>query len=42
MVYKHAISTVVPARAVSHHSNPGVAHPQTTTTAETTIEASEE
>ncbi len=23
MVYKHAISTVVPARSVSHHSNGG-------------------
>ncbi|MDU5648035.1 MAG: RNA chaperone Hfq, partial [Haemophilus parainfluenzae] len=23
MVYKHAISTVVPARSVSHHNNGG-------------------
>ncbi|KEA54194.1 MULTISPECIES: RNA chaperone Hfq [Mangrovibacter] len=23
MVYKHAISTVVPSRPVSHHNNPG-------------------
>lgn len=42
MVYKHAISTVVPARAVSHHNNPGVAHQQTTTTVETPLETSEE
>ncbi|MDO4429775.1 MAG: RNA chaperone Hfq [Lonepinella koalarum] len=27
MVYKHAISTVVPARAVSHHNNHNQQHP---------------
>ena len=26
MVYKHAISTVVPARSVSHHNNNGGHH----------------
>lgn len=26
MVYKHAISTVVPARAVSHHNAPATGH----------------
>lgn len=35
MVYKHAISTVVPARAISHHN-----HSQTQTT-ENKIETSE-
>ena len=41
MVYKHAISTVVPARAVSHHNNTGTTHQQATTN-ETTVEASED
>lgn len=31
MVYKHAISTVVPSRPVSHHSNMPVAAPAITT-----------
>ncbi len=29
MVYKHAISTVVPARAISHNNNSNHAHQQT-------------
>lgn len=39
MVYKHAISTVVPARAVSHHNQ---GHQQHHTMQETQTEATEE
>ncbi|WP_118777426.1 RNA chaperone Hfq [Haemophilus haemolyticus] len=39
MVYKHAISTVVPARSVSHHnSNHHVATPETVESVETQAE----
>lgn len=38
MVYKHAISTVVPARAVSHHSATATGH-ASTEEQETTISA---
>ncbi|MCW9710216.1 RNA chaperone Hfq [Avibacterium sp. 21-586] len=38
MVYKHAISTVVPARAISHHNNQSHQQQQPTTQ-ESTMEA---
>ncbi|MCK3657437.1 RNA chaperone Hfq [Pasteurellaceae bacterium Pebbles2] len=38
MVYKHAISTVVPARSVSHHNNNGQQHQATQTAVEAVAE----
>ena len=38
MVYKHAISTVVPARSVSHHNNNGAHHAAQTSDAAAEVE----
>ena len=38
MVYKHAISTVVPARSVSHHNNNGAHHAAQTSDAVAEVE----
>ncbi|WP_386685739.1 RNA chaperone Hfq [Lonepinella sp. MS14437] len=38
MVYKHAISTVVPARSVSHHNNPQQTQHQPTTQPTDTVD----
>ena len=42
MVYKHAISTVVPARSVSHHNNNGGHHAAQTTHAASEVETQAE
>ncbi|OOF70615.1 RNA chaperone Hfq [Rodentibacter caecimuris] len=41
MVYKHAISTVVPARSVSHHNNHHQPHSQTDVVSESTESSAE-
>ena len=42
MVYKHAISTVVPARSVSHHNNNGGHHAAQTSDAAAEVETQAE
>ena len=42
MVYKHAISTVVPARSVSHHNNNGGHHAAQTSDAASEVETQAE
>ena len=42
MVYKHAISTVVPARSVSHHNNTGGHHAAQTSDAVAEVETQAE
>ena len=42
MVYKHAISTVVPARSVSHHNNNGGHHAAQTSDAVAEVETQAE
>ena len=42
MVYKHAISTVVPARSVSHHNNNGGHHAAQTSDAVVEVETQAE
>jgi len=42
MVYKHAISTVVPARSVSHHNNKGGHHVAQTSDAVAEVETQAE
>ena len=42
MVYKHAISTVVPARSVSHHNNNGGHHVAQTSDAVAEVETQAE
>ena len=42
MVYKHAISTVVPARSVSHHNNNGGHHVAQTSDAVAAVETQAE
>lgn len=42
MVYKHAISTVVPARSVSHHNSNGGHHVAQTSDAATEVETQAE
>ena len=42
MVYKHAISTVVPARSVSHHNNNGGNHAAQTSDAAAEVETQAE
>nr|WP_314690867.1 RNA chaperone Hfq [uncultured Haemophilus sp.] len=42
MVYKHAISTVVPARSVSHHNNNGGHHTAQTSDAAAEVETQAE
>ena len=42
MVYKHAISTVVPARSVSHHNNGGGHHAAQTSDAAAEVETQAE
>ncbi|MBS6190123.1 MAG: RNA chaperone Hfq [Haemophilus parainfluenzae] len=42
MVYKHAISTVVPARSVSHHNNNGGHHTAQTSDAVAEVETQAE
>ena len=42
MVYKHAISTVVPARSVSHHNNTGGHHAAQTSDAAAEVETQAE
>ena len=42
MVYKHAISTVVPARSVSHHNNTGGHHVAQTSDAVAEVETQAE
>ena len=42
MVYKHAISTVVPARSVSHHNNIGGHHAAQTSDAVAEVETQAE
>ena len=42
MVYKHAISTVVPARSVSHHKNNGGHHAAQTSDAAAEVETQAE
>lgn len=42
MVYKHAISTVVPARSISHHNNNGGHHAAQTSDAVAEVETQAE
>ena len=42
MVYKHALSTVVPARSVSHHNNNGGNHAAQTSDAAAEVETQAE